>query len=95
MKNGKPVNPNIKFDKVYVDEITSLFFFASDKTIKKFAEMKQNVGAQKLPDLYFNLYAELVWTMRKDLQPNTECIPSDFLNILGINLSKGCNGKPR
>lgn len=95
MKDGKPVMPNLKFDKVYADEITSLFFFASDKTIRKFAEMKQNVGAQKSPNLYFSLYAELVWSMRKDLQSDTKCMPSDFLNILGINLLKEYNDKPQ
>ena len=47
MKDGKPVVPNLNFDKIYADEITSLFFFASDKTIKKYAEMKQNVESRK------------------------------------------------
>ena len=93
MKDGKPVVPNLNFDKIYADEITSLFLFASDKTIKKYAEMKQNVESRKSLNLYFNLYADLVWSMRKDLQSGTKCMPSDFLNILGIKLSKEYNDK--
>jgi hypothetical protein len=87
-KDGVPISPNIKFDKSYVDAITRLFFFASDKTIKQYIELKENAEARTSLTTFNNLLADLIVSMRQDLQTDTKMTAKDFLTLIGMKASK-------
>ena len=86
IKDGKPVSSNIKFDKSYVDAMSRLFFFASDKTIRRYIELKENTRTDLL--IVNDLLANLIVSMRQDLQSETGMTADDFLTLIGMKLSK-------
>ncbi|MCP4180326.1 MAG: hypothetical protein GY756_21390 [bacterium] len=77
----------IKFNLKMLKLGSSLFYFASDRTVKKYVEWRLcylNAGSTGFePIELLKLYGELSISIRKDLgYENTTCNVDDFLNIL-------------
>lgn len=75
------------FNKHMLDLGVKLFFFASDKTVKKYIEWRLyalKAGMQNIePFDHMRIYGELILEIRRDLgYQDTNCDHNDFLNIM-------------
>lgn len=64
--------------------LSRLFLFASDKTIQKFLDFKRKNN----PLQSFDLYADFIVSMRKDLHEDTNLQPQDFIDVVILHTPK-------